>query len=308
VRVIFCGNPSFAVPTLQALLNSPHTVAAVVCSPDKPRGRGQKVQPLPVKRVADASGVPVLQPESLKDETFLGHIREFKPDCLTVVAFRILPRELFALPPLGSLNVHPSLLPRGRGPAPIRWTLIRGETETGVTIIQLTEKVDAGAMLKQVRVKVNPNDDFGSLHDRLAELGARMLVEALDEFERGRPPQPITQKEAETTKAPKLFAADRILDWNQPAQDVINRIRALSPSPGAFAVAENFRIKILQAQPAVSKIQLGPGETLAQDSQLHIGTGDGAIQVDVVQPEGRRPMSVAEYLRGRPALPSKLAK
>lgn len=278
-----------------------------MCSPDKPRGRGQKVQPLPVKQEAMSAGLPVFQPESLKDAAFLSQVVELKPDCLVVVAFRILPRELFALPRLGSFNVHPSLLPRGRGPAPIRWTLIRGETETGVTIIQLTEKVDAGAMLMQERVQIFSEDDFGSLHDRLAQRGAQMLVQVLDEFESGHPPKPIPQNESLTTKAPKLFAADRILDWTQSSQDIVNRIRALSPAPGAFAISGDFKLKVLRAEPGLNEVKIHPGEVFINNDEVCIGTGEGCVRLNVVQPEGRRPMTASEYLRGRPALPGKLS-
>ncbi len=300
---MFCGNPDFAVPTLDALLSSSHTVVGVVCSPDKPRGRGRKVEPLPVKQRAVEAGLPVLQPVLLKDEQFLSQVRALSPDCLVVVAFRILPRELFALPRLGSFNVHPSLLPKGRGPAPIRWTLIRGETETGVTIIQLTELVDGGGILKQVKVPVEPDEDFGSLHDRLSKLGAQLLVQTLDEFERGSPPRPISQNESEVSKAPKLFAADFLIHWNKPSSEIHNLIRALSPQPGAIATAGQFRLKILQSESVQDKMNLESGQILIKNNDLFVGTGDTPLQLKVVQPEGKRPMSVADYLRGRPSLP-----
>ena len=303
MRVIFCGNPSFAVPTLQALLTSSHDVVAAVCSPDKPRGRGQKLEPLPVKQVALSAAVPVLQPESLRDESFLEYVREFKPDCLVVVAFRILPRELFALPRLGSFNVHPSLLPSGRGPEPIRWSLIRGESDTGVTIIQLNERVDAGAMLRQERTEIHPEEDFGSLHDRLAVLGAKLLVEVLDRCARGEAVTPLTQDESRMTKAPKLTSADRILSWRQTASDVVNRVRALCPSPGAFAVAGDFRLNVLKAEMLSAAPSLAPGEISVDKTALTVGTSDAAVRLMLVQPEGRRPMAVADYLRGRPELP-----
>ena len=305
MRVVFCGNPEFAILTLDALLGSSHSVAAVVCSPDKPRGRGRKVEPLPVKRHALDVALPVLQPVSLKDEQFLSEVRDLSPDCLVVVAFRILPRELFALPRLGSLNVHPSLLPKGRGPAPIRWTLIRGETETGISIIQLTEQIDGGGILKQVRVPVLLDEDFGSLHARLARLGAELLIETLNEFERGAPLHPIVQDESAVTKAPKLFAVDFLLDWSQPARELHNRIRALSPSPGAIAKSGEFRLKILKSEISETKTTLQCGQILTENNELAVGTRDGTLRLKVVQPDGKRVMSVAEYLRGRPVLPRK---
>ncbi len=308
MRVVFCGNPDFAVPSLENLLASSHEVVGVVTSPDKPRGRGRKVEPLPVKQRALEAGLPVFQPESLKDEAFLNEIRALAPDALVVVAFRILPRELFALPRLGSFNVHPSLLPAGRGPAPIRWTLIRGETETGVSIIQLTERIDGGGILSQIRVPIDTDEDFGSLHDRLSKLGAELLVQVLDQFEQHTPPMPMLQDESRVTKAPKLFADDFVLDWSQPAQDLHNRICALSPTPGAIAKSGDFRLKILKSEIIPSRFSLSPGETLIENSNLYVGTGDGNLRLKVVQPEGKRPMAVEEYMRGRPRLPRKFEK
>ena len=309
MRVIFCGNPAFALPTLRALLNSRHDVAAVVTSPDKPRGRGQGLSSLPVKKHAIVSGLPILQPQKLRDEDFLTTIRRIEPDAIVVVAFRILPRELFALPRLGSFNVHPSLLPRGRGPAPIPWTLIRGEQETGATIIRLTEQIDGGDILAQERIPVLPSDDFGSLHDKLADIGARILINVLDAFDRGDPPHPIPQDESNVTKAPKLFAQDYELDWDMPAENLANRIRALSPMPGAVALADNRRTKILAAEVVENLHHLEPGELRPDDANgLVVGTGDGALRLIRVQPEGRRAMTVLEYLRGRPQLPNKFDK
>ena len=288
---------------MEALLHSSHDVVGVVTSPDKPRGRGRKVEPLPVKQRALAAGVPVFQPELLKDEVFLNQIRALAPDALVVVAFRVLPRELFALPRLGSFNVHPSLLPAGRGPAPIRWTLIRGESETGVSIIQLTERIDGGGILRHIRVPIEPDEDFGSLHDRLSKLGADLLVQVLNQFERGEPPTLIAQDESLVTKAPKLFANDFVLNWSQSARDLHNRIRALSPAPGAIARSGEFRLKILKAEIIPTDSNLSSGHILITNNNLHVGTGDGSLQLKVVQPEGKRPMTVEEYLRGRPQLP-----
>jgi methionyl-tRNA formyltransferase len=308
MRVIFCGNPEFAVPTLDALLSGPHEVVAAVCSPDKQRGRGRKVQPLPVKERALEAGLPVFQPDSLKDPQFLDAVRVLAPDCLVVIAFRILPRDLFALPRFGSFNVHPSLLPRGRGPAPVRWTLIRGERETGVTIIHLSETIDGGDILRQEKTDVLPDENYGALHDRLSKIGARLLTDVLDAYEKGTPPPPMTQDETLVTKAPKLFGKDFELDWNLPATELTNRIRAFSPDPGAMTLWNGTRFKILQAYEAVSD-GLAAGEIRKQDAEnLLVGTGQGALRLKSVQPEGKRAMTVAEFLRGRPVLPAKLGK
>lgn len=304
MRVVFCGNPDFAVPTLEALLRSAHEVRAVVTGADKPRGRGRKLSPLPVKARGLLAGIPVMQPLRLKDPDFLADVRALDPDCIVVAAFRILPRELFALPRLGSFNVHPSLLPRGRGPAPIPWTLLRGERETGVTIIRLSETIDGGDILMQERCPVADDDNFGTLHDRLAARGARLLVAVLDAFERGTPPQPMVQDEAQVTAAPKLYAADCVIHWEQSATEIRNRIRALSPLPGAVTGAGEQRLKILAADEAVVEMALAPGAIrIGPDGGLYAGTGTCPLRLNIVQPAGRRAMSATDFLHGRPRLP-----
>jgi methionyl-tRNA formyltransferase len=309
MRLVFCGNPEFAVPTLDALIASAHEVTAVVTSPDKPRGRGRKLTALPVKERALAAGLPVLQPGSLKDPEFLAQITKFQPDAIVVIAFRILPRELFGLPRLGSFNVHPSLLPRGRGPAPIRWTLLRGEEFTGVSIIHLTETIDGGGILKQETTPVGPAENYGTLHDRLARMGARMLVEVIDAFERGTPPAIITQDETQVTHAPKLHAEDLQLDWLLPAKELQCRIRALSPEPGAQLIFPQGRLKVLEADIVTVDPGVEAGVLLrAERDSLLLGTGTGALRLKIVQPEGKRAMTVAEWLRGRPVLPDKLSR
>ncbi|MBU1935899.1 methionyl-tRNA formyltransferase [bacterium] len=298
MRVVFCGNPDFALPTLQALHDSRHEIAAVVCSPDKPMGRGKKLGSPPVKNKAAQLGLEVLQPESLKDSGFLQTVQALKPDALVVVAFRILPRTLFTLPLHGALNVHPSLLPKARGAAPIQWTLIRGEQETGVTIIRLTEHIDAGNVLRQESVPIAPEDDFGTLHDSLAELGARLLVETLDAIEDETQPAPLKQNDAQTTTAPKLKPEDFVLNWEQNAEDLLNRIRAFSPVPGAVSRMEGKRIKIYRAEIAANEPELLPGQLRSNNEGLFVGTGSVPLRIIEVQFEGRKKMSVGEFLRG----------
>ncbi|MDD5088411.1 MAG: methionyl-tRNA formyltransferase [bacterium] len=306
MRIVFCGNPAFALPTFDALHASRHEILVVVSSPDKPRGRGRKMQPLPVKEHASELGIPVLQPVRLKDPEFLKNVQSLDADALVVVAFRILPRELFAMPRLGSFNVHPSLLPRGRGPAPIPWTLIRGEPETGVTIIRLSETIDGGDILAQERTPIEADDNFGTLHDRLAQLGARLLVRVLDACDSGRPPMPIAQDDSAATPAPKLFPADFRIDWTQSALQIRNRIRAFSPDPGAVAGIGPARLKILSADVVSVPVPLEPGGLRREGTdRLLAGTGAGTLRLNIVQPEGKRAMTTAEFLRGRPALPNR---
>jgi len=298
MRVVFCGNPDFALPTLEALQTSRHEVVAVVCSPDKPMGRGKKVGSPPVKRRAAELGIEVLQPESLKDSGFLHRVAALDPAALVVVAFRILPRALFSLPPHGAINVHPSLLPKARGAAPIHWTLIRGEEETGVTIIRLTEQVDAGNILRQERVSISMEEDFGSLHDRLAALGAQLLVETLDAIENGTQPAPLRQNDSQATTARKLTAEDFVLHWTESAEELRNRIRAFSPVPGATTQLDGKRLKIFRAEPAATETPLAPGQVRCRGSELLVGTSSVPLRLLTLQLEGRKRMSVEEFLRG----------
>jgi len=305
LRVVFCGNPEFALPTLKALLASEHEVTAVVTSPDQPQGRGRKLAPMPVKEFALANRLSVMSPPKLKDPEFLSQLRELSFDALVVVAFRILPREMFALPKFGALNVHPSLLPKCRGPAPIQWTLLRGETETGVTIIRLTEEIDGGGMLAQERTFISPDENFGNLHDRLSALGANMLVKVLSRLGQGEAIQPILQDESQVTTARKLKPDDYILDFRLTGTELQNRIRAFSPAPGAVAKSNNISIKILSAELANSDVCLQPAQVLQLQDSIIVGTGDRPLSLKSVKPAGKKEMAVAEYLRGRPTLPDR---
>lgn len=305
MRVVFCGNPEFALPTLKALLTGVHEVVAVVTSPDRPQGRGRRLAPMPVKEFALASRVPVLSPLKLRDIGFLDDLRRLNIDALVVVAFRILPREMFSLPKWGALNVHPSLLPKCRGPAPIQWTLLRGETETGVTIIRLTEEIDGGGMLAQEQTDIAPTENFGELHDRLSEVGAKMLVEVLDRLENGDAIQPIPQEESQVTTAPKLKTDDYILDFQLPANQLVNRIRAFSPAPGAVAKSGDFAMKVLKAEISHETVCLQPAQVQLFQDSIIVGTADYPLSLKSVKPAGKKVMDVAEYLRGRPTLPDR---
>lgn len=298
MRVVFCGNPDFALPTLDALHLSSHELAAVVCSPDKPAGRGKKLASPSVKRRAAELGLDVLQPESLKDSGFLHTIESLNPDALAVVAFRILPRALFELPKYGAINVHPSLLPKARGAAPIQWTLLRGEKETGVTIIRLTKQIDAGGILRQERIPIAPEDDLGTLHDSLANIGARLLVETLDAIEDGTQLPPQQQDESQATSAPKLKPEDFVLHWEEDAEALRNRIRAFSPFPGAVTMMEGKRVKIFHAEIALNEMGLSPGEVKCSGEELLVGTGTDALRILSLQLEGRKRMDTSEFLRG----------
>ena len=301
------GTPAFATPALLKLHDSRHQIVAVVTGLDKPVGRGRKVEPPPAKRCARELGYPVLQPPSLKDERFQSHLRDLAADLFVIVAFRILPTALLEIPPLGVVNLHPSLLPRYRGAAPIQHALLAGESNTGVTIISLTPQIDAGDVLLQREHPIHPEDDFGTLSERLAHLGADLLVEAVDGLEQGDIiPQPqIVLQEGAAPKAPKLVPEDFVIHWDRPAQAIANQIRAFSPKPGAMTFLDGQRLKLFQ--PAISSGQGEPGQVLGiSQGRLRIGTRSDVLEVAEVQLAGRRRMTIDEFTRGTPLETGKL--
>jgi methionyl-tRNA formyltransferase len=276
---------------------------SVVTGLDKPVGRGKRIEPPPVKRLAQEFGYPILQPASLKDESFYSHIADMAADVLVVVAFRILPDSLLTLVPHGAINLHPSLLPKYRGAAPIQHCLLNGETTTGITTIALTPMIDAGDILLQRNCDVLPNDDFGSLSERLAQLGAELVVDTLDGMERDdiipRPQSRLV--EGDIPGAPKIKPEDYIIRWTDSAAAIRNQIRAFSPKPGAATLFKGQRMKLFKAE--VNHGRGEPGEILQIDQgRLQIGTGEGILAVSEAQMEGRRRMKVDELIRGT-ALP-----
>lgn len=296
MRIIFWGTPDFAVPSLKILLENNHEILAVVTAPDKERGRGQRVSSTPVKEFATAKGIAVFQTERLKDENFLYQLKKINADLYVVVAFRILPREIFTIPKFGSFNLHASLLPKYRGAAPIQWTLINGETETGVTTFALEEKVDTGNIYLQKKIPIHPEDNFGTLHDKLSLLGAEAVLETVNLIGSGNV---MLQKQNDTlaTPAPKVTKEIMQIDWNQSAEKVHNLVRAFSPQPGAFFIHDGKIIKILKTK-VVQDIRLNPGEFLESKDKLFIGCIGASLEVLEIQFEGRKKMSAAEFLRG----------
>ena len=298
LRVIFMGSPAFAVASLTRLLADGHTLALVVTQPDRPAGRGQDLRPPPVKLAAGRHGLRVLQPEKLNEPDVLATLTAVQPDVIAVAAFgQFLPRTVRELPPLGCVNVHASLLPKYRGAAPINWALIAGETKTGVTIMRIEEGMDAGPMLMQRAIPIAPEDDAGTLHDRLADVGASALADALDMLARGEAVW-TPQDDAQATKAPKIRDEDCRLELAGDPGLLVNRSRGLSPAPGAYLPWRGQRLKVLRAEKRPGAAE--PGTILAVESQgLVCGTGDGAIALLEVQPEGKRRMTGAEFARGQ---------
>jgi len=303
MKVIFMGSPDFAVPALEALLEH-HEVALVVTQPDKPAGRGKKLKPPPVKVVAERAGIPVAQPRSARKPEFAEQLRAIGADIAVVVAYgKILPQPVLDAPRLGCINIHGSLLPAYRGAAPIQWAVIDGLAETGVTIMQLDEGMDTGPMLLDRRVTIEPTDTAGTMHDKLAPVGAQAMLEALAGLEAGtletRP-----QDHERSSHAPMLSKEDGRVDWRLDADAVRNRVRGVDPWPGAFAMLDGERIKLFAAAP--SEGSGAPGEIVAADGDaIHVACGAGAVALGELQAPGKRRMSAAAFASGRPDLVGK---
>lgn len=310
-RIAFMGTPEFALPSLKALLDSGENVVCVVTQPDRPRGRGRKVMAPPVKELALTASLPVLQPERIRGEEFHGILRDFKPDIIVLVAFgKILPASIITLPPLGTINVHGSLLPRYRGAAPIQWALVNGEEETGVTVMQMDEGIDTGDILLQESIAIMPQDTAGTLSAKLAELGGKTLVRALDLL-RSDSIQPLQQDDARASYAPILQKEDGVVDWSQPAKRISGLIRGLDPWPATVTTLAGRRLRLFSPQVEENSSCCStfpePGTICRADRNgLLVTTGNGCLLIREVQPEGARRMEVAAFISGRLVEPGTL--
>jgi len=297
MRIIFFGTPEFAIPSLNILLENKYEIVGVVTVPDKEKGRGLKLEPSPVKRFALEHGLKVLQPEKLRDESFQGQLKELKPELGVVVAYRILPVEVYTIPEFGTFNLHASLLPKYRGAAPIQWALINGEKITGVTTFFLQEKVDTGNIILQREVEIDDEDNFQTLHDKLAEVGAQLVLETVRRIE-SRDINLIPQNESEATLAPKITKEICRINWNQSAEKIHNLVRGLSPSPAAFTTLGNKLIKIYKTKILDEKSDKTPGEIMVEDERILVNTKDKLIEILELQPESRKKMRAKEFLLG----------
>lgn len=296
MRLVFFGTPDVAVLALRTLLASRHEVVAVVTQPDRPRGRGRKPSPPPVKEVAEAHGIPVLQPESPKDEGFAERLRSFRPGALGVVAYgHILPVAVLEVAP--AINIHFSLLPRYRGAAPVQRALMDRATETGISAFLLEPTLDTGPVVLAERVEVGPEETAGELLARLGPIGARMLVEALDGFEAGSL-RPVAQDSSYASPAPKIKPEEARIDWAAPADRIVNLVRALNPEPGAWTTFRGKRMTVWRAR--VTDAPSGaPGEIIPMAKERFVvAAGSGAVEPLELQPEGKRRMSAEEFARG----------
>ena len=304
---MFMGTPEFAVPSLELLIHSGLNVSAVVTQPDRPKGRGRRNEPPPIKVIAEKYGVAVYQPERVRDESFLNIFRQIAPDMVILVAFgQILPKEIIEHPRLGCINLHPSLLPKYRGAAPINWALIRGETVTGISIIEMNEKVDAGKILLQKEVPIKPQETFGGLHDRLAHLGAGILMEAIRGILDGSVSKK-SQDDALATFAPRFKKEDTWIDWDRDVADIVNCIRGLSPVPAAYSGIDGKQLKIFIASGWEGPVSEPAGTVLPEKEEgLPVAARNGYVYLKEIQLEGKKRITVREFLRGHDIIGKKL--
>lgn len=298
MRVAFFGTSEFAVPALQALARSTHTVGLVVAAPAQPSGRGRKLVPSPVEKEARALGIAISTPIDPNDPAFVAELTAFQPEVAVLAAYGyILKPALLALPPLGFLNIHPSLLPRFRGAAPIQRALLAGEQETGVTVIVLSERIDAGDILEQATVSVGQDETAGELSQRLSAVGARLVIEVLTRITDGTAGR-THQDQKLATRAAKLAKSERNVDWREPGPQIHNRIRALSPEPGAVTTFRNRRIVLLRSHVHPTADQAEPGQLLLQHSGLVVAAGSGAVEIVELKPEGSRAQTGSSFRNG----------
>lgn len=310
-RIVFMGTPEFAVPSLEALVKAGYNIVGVVTAPDKPAGRGMKLQQSDIKKYAVKRGLKVMQPEKLKDPAFLEELHSLQADLQIVVAFRMLPEAVWNMPPKGTINLHGSLLPQYRGAAPINWAVINGEKETGLTTFKLKHEIDTGDILLQETVPIDENETAGELHDKMKDIGAQLLVRTVQGIAEGTVSetsqsvisQQLTvdsnQPAVQLKAAPKIFTATCNIDWNKKTEEVYNLIRGLSPFPGAFTELGDKTLKIFKGEKEMSIPTSRPGRWESDKSTyLKFACKDGYILLKEIQLEGKKRMSIEDFLRG----------
>jgi methionyl-tRNA formyltransferase len=306
MRIVFAGTPEFAVPPLEMLLGSPHEVCAVYTQPDRPAGRGQKLKPGPVKSVAEAHGIPVFQPIGLKDPEEQEKLRALKPDLLVVVAYGlILPKAVLDIPRLGCVNIHASLLPRWRGAAPIQRAILAGDELTGVTLMFIEPRLDAGPMLYKKVCRIGRLETAGELHDRLSRLGAEALAEILPGLE-AETARPEVQDEAQVTYAAKLEKSEALLDWSKPAVELERQVRAFNPWPVAETTWRDTTLRVWLAEALDEAVPAEPGTVLNRDRTLDVATGRGVLRLLEVQLPGGKRISAQAFLNAHPVKSERL--
>ena len=302
MKLVFMGTPDFAVPSLRALVEAGHEIAGVFTQPDKPKNRGMKLQPTPVKEYALTVDLPVYQPASLRDGEALAVLKELAPELIVVAAYgKILPEEILTLPPLGCVNVHSSLLPKYRGAAPINWAILDGEEETGVTIMYMAKGLDTGDIISQEKTPIDINEDAQSLHDRLADIGAKLLVRTLPELAAGTAGR-TAQDDSLSCYASMLSREQSPMDWNRTARQLHDQVRGLAPWPSATAEIDGVRCKIWKTTLTGESTGKAPGSVVQADKKaLKIACGDGQVlRIDELQPDGKKRMAATAFLLGHP--------
>ncbi|MDG5788246.1 methionyl-tRNA formyltransferase [Evansella sp. AB-P1] len=302
MKVVFMGTPDFAVPVLDRLVENNYNVELVVTQPDRPKGRKQQLTPPPVKIAAEKHGIPVFQPEKIKEEKEWKRVEEVNPDIIITAAFgQILPKEILDIPPLGCINVHASLLPKYRGGAPIHQAIIDGEEETGITIMYMVEKLDAGDIISQHSIPIEETDNTGTMHEKLSQLGAELLLETLPQIEEGSIVA-IAQDEDEVTFAPNITKDKEIIHWDQPARSIFNQVRGLRPWPVAYTTFNGTRIKIWDSEEATEykKHSEAPGTVLSiTEDGIYVACSDQTIlKLKEIQPSGKTRMNIKTFLQG----------
>ena len=298
-NIVFMGTPEYAVPTLQTLHKSRHRISLVVTQPDRPKGRGRKIVPPPVKETAVDFGLEVVQPHSVKTAEFINLLTDHSPDFIVVVAYgHILPQTILNIPALGPVNVHASILPKYRGPAPIQWAIINGEKQTGITTIMMDKGMDTGDILLTATEPIHPDDTAATLYDRLAVLGGKVLIETLNRFAEGDI-HPTSQDHSQATLAPFLKKSDGRISWSKSAGDIVNFIRGMTPWPGAFTYHHGKRLKIFKAETIDDTTHAPPGTVVKGfTDELRIATGNGLLSILEIQGKSGKRLSITDFLRG----------
>jgi len=299
LRIVFMGTPEFAVPSLQFLFEAGYQIAAVVTAPDKPGGRGMKqILVSPVKSFAISKGLPVLQPSNLKSKSFYKELKELNADLQVVVAFRMLPEVIWRMPPLGTINLHGSLLPAYRGAAPIQWAIINGEKTTGLTTFFLAHQIDTGHIIRQVEIPIIDSDNAGTLHDRMMHAGAGLVLGTVDLIASGKADDIVPQQEANSSHAPKIHHGDARIQWTDSVSTIHNLIRGMSPYPGAWTVLDGMELKIFTAT-IHSDLQDNPvGKLTTAGKRMLVQASDGEIEILEMQLAGKKRMTPGEFLNG----------
>jgi len=297
MRIVFMGTPEFAVASLEALVEKGHNVVGVITAPDKPKGRGRQLMTSAVKEYALTKGLTILQPKNLKDTGFLAELKALLADLQIVVAFRMLPEVVWAMPPLGTFNLHGSLLPQYRGAAPINWAIINGETETGVTTFFLQHEIDTGNIVLQEKEPIALTDNVGSLYERLMKLGAKAVVKTVELIQSNKVITKPQTNETSLKPAPKLFKETCEISWSNPAIEVYNFIRGLNPYPAAWCILKGRNFKIFDTEVMSESIEIG--EIISDNkTYIKVGCGQGAISIKELQLQGKKRMDVESFLRG----------